>query len=115
MNYEFELPLLNCPCCKLPTLRERGKFELCMVCWWEDDGQDDAQADEVWGGPNGDYSLTKARKNYQHHGHMYDGEDRIRHEENSNAVQQAIDRYVALIRSGECELDPLHLRQLIGE
>ncbi|WP_171099328.1 CPCC family cysteine-rich protein [Ruegeria sp. HKCCD7255] len=29
-----------CPCCRLPTLRERGNYEICMVCWWEDNGQD---------------------------------------------------------------------------
>lgn len=40
-------------------------FETCPVCCWEDDGQDDPHADEVWGGPNGRLSLTQARTNYQ--------------------------------------------------
>jgi hypothetical protein len=31
---------------------------------WEDDGEDDPDADEVLGGPNGDYSLTEARENF---------------------------------------------------
>ena len=31
------------------------------ICTWEDDGQDDDTADEVWGGPNGDFSLTQFR------------------------------------------------------
>jgi len=30
-----------CPCCGHLTLRERGGFELCPECDWEDDGQDD--------------------------------------------------------------------------
>jgi hypothetical protein len=34
------------------------------VCFWEDDGQGDESADEVWGGPNGRLSLTAARTNY---------------------------------------------------
>jgi hypothetical protein len=38
---------------------------MCPVCWWEDDGQDDRDADEVRGGPNGVLSLTQARANYR--------------------------------------------------
>jgi hypothetical protein len=63
--------LENCPCCRLPTLTERASYDICIVCWWEDDGQDDNNADIVFGGPNGSYSLTEARKNYAKHGHMY--------------------------------------------
>lgn len=53
-----------CPCCRFLTLDEQGGFELCPVCYWEDDGQDDHDADRVRGGPNGDLSLTQARKNF---------------------------------------------------
>lgn len=53
---------LPCPCCRNLTLRERGACEVCLVCGWEDDGQDDADADDVRGGPNGDISLTEARR-----------------------------------------------------
>jgi hypothetical protein len=37
---------------------------MCPVCWWEDDGQDDHDADMVRGGPNGSLSLTQARENF---------------------------------------------------
>jgi Cysteine-rich CPCC len=57
------LPLC-CPCCACRTLRERGAFEICEVCFWEDDGQDDYDANVVRGGPNGSLSLTEARANY---------------------------------------------------
>ena len=53
-----------CPCCRHVTLPERGGFNLCPVCSWEDDGQDDEDADVVRGGPNGALSLTAARQNY---------------------------------------------------
>jgi uncharacterized protein YjbI with pentapeptide repeats len=53
-----------CPCCFSLTLSTRGGFEICEVCYWEDDEQDDANADEVRGGPNGTLSLTKARTTY---------------------------------------------------
>src|SRR5262245_55462925 len=56
---------LRCPCCGYKTLGERGKYEICPVCFWEDDGQDEQIADEVWGGPNGALSLTQARANYR--------------------------------------------------
>jgi hypothetical protein len=57
----------RCPCCHHVTLCERGGFEICPVCYWEDDGQDDEDADTVRGGPNGALSLTQARENYLHH------------------------------------------------
>ena len=53
-----------CPCCGHVTLPERGGFDICPVCFWEDDGQDEADADVVRGGPNGMLSLTAARANY---------------------------------------------------
>ncbi|MGE3774322.1 MAG: CPCC family cysteine-rich protein [Gammaproteobacteria bacterium] len=58
----------RCPCCRALTLCGRGGFEICSVCYWEDDGQDDRDADEVRGGPNGTLSLSSARANYQRHG-----------------------------------------------
>lgn len=56
---------LRCPCCGFLTLGERHAWEICPVCFWEDDGQDDPDADQVWGGPNGSLSLTQARENYR--------------------------------------------------
>ena len=41
---------LPCPCCGFVTLPERGADDICPVCFWEDDGQDDHDADEVRGG-----------------------------------------------------------------
>jgi hypothetical protein len=56
--------LVACPCCASLTLPARGQYELCPVCYWEDDGQDDDDADLVRNGPNGPVSLTQARANY---------------------------------------------------
>ncbi len=30
-----------CPCCSFLTLSGRGDYEICPVCFWEDDGSDD--------------------------------------------------------------------------
>jgi Cysteine-rich CPCC len=35
---------------------------LCPVCWWEDDGQEDADADDVRLTVNGFLSLKEARE-----------------------------------------------------
>jgi hypothetical protein len=59
---------LACPCCGFLTLEERGGFELCPVCYWEDDGQGDHDADVVRGGPNGSLSLAQARANFVEYG-----------------------------------------------
>jgi hypothetical protein len=53
-----------CPCCGYLTLDSRGDFDICDVCFWEDDGQDDHDADQVRGGPNGRLSLTQARNDF---------------------------------------------------
>lgn len=55
----------QCPCCHHWTLFEPARYDICPVCFWEDDGQGDADADEVLGGPNGSESLTTARANYR--------------------------------------------------
>jgi hypothetical protein len=53
-----------CPCCHFLTLPSRGGDEICPVCFWHDDGQDDHDANDVRGGPNYSLSLTKARENF---------------------------------------------------
>src|ERR1700739_3771792 len=58
----------RCPCCGFKALYGRGQDEICPVCFWEDDGQDDHDADDVRGGPNGSLSLTDARANFGRHG-----------------------------------------------
>lgn len=57
-----------CPCCRHRTLMERGGFEICPVCFWEDDGQDDHDASIVRGGPNRALSLLQARLNFAQFG-----------------------------------------------
>ena len=55
----------TCPCCGHRTLKQRGGFEICDECGWEDDGQDDHDSDVVRGGPNGWLSLDMARAEYE--------------------------------------------------
>jgi hypothetical protein len=44
----------RCPVCGSKTLHGRGQFELCPVCYWEDDGMDQSNP-----------KLEQARENYQ--------------------------------------------------
>jgi hypothetical protein len=55
--------LIACPCCGHATLSERGGYEICPVCFWEDDGQDNDEADRWRGGPNR-VSLREGRVNF---------------------------------------------------
>ncbi len=58
-----------CPCCENYTLDDGpGHFEICPVCYWEDDNiqRDDP---DYRGGAN-DISLNEARKNYKKIGAM---------------------------------------------
>ncbi|MGK7377628.1 CPCC family cysteine-rich protein [Planococcus sp. 1R117A] len=61
----------KCPCCGYPTLQTRGDFEICLLCDWEDENHDELSTAEVFGGPNGDYSLEEARNNFQKNFTMY--------------------------------------------
>jgi hypothetical protein len=61
-----------CPCCGYPTLPERAGDDICDLCDWQDNGQDDPHAGEVTGGPNNQYSLTQARENFKRSLIMYD-------------------------------------------
>jgi hypothetical protein len=54
----------RCPCCGYKTLEVPGSMGLCPVCWWEDDGQEDADAADVHLTVNGELSLEEARDYY---------------------------------------------------
>lgn len=56
--------LFACPCCGRKTLQEQASFDICRVCWWEDDGQDNIDADKTFGGANYGITLAQARYNY---------------------------------------------------
>jgi hypothetical protein len=58
----------RCPCCCYRTRADPGSYCICPICFWEDDGQDEPEADKVWGGPNGDVSLTQGRQNFIRYG-----------------------------------------------
>jgi hypothetical protein len=58
----------RCPCCGYKTLEAPGALQLCPVCWWEDDGQEDKDASEVRLTVNGQLSLDEARSHFLEYG-----------------------------------------------
>jgi hypothetical protein len=48
-----------CPCCGYRSLSERGQYEICRVCFWEDNGSNDL---DRMNGPN-HMTLREAREN----------------------------------------------------
>ena len=54
---------LQCPCCDYFTLGERGNYEICPICFWEDDGLAIKQLD-VPSAPNSGLTLREARSNF---------------------------------------------------
>lgn len=58
----------TCPCCGHQVFKEYGHFELCPICFWEDD---DIQMADPWyqGGANSP-CLYDAQKNYIKFGAM---------------------------------------------
>lgn len=56
----------RCPCCGHYTLEEAGAYEICPVCFWEDDPVQ-ARDPDMEGGANSS-SLNKSRENYKLYG-----------------------------------------------
>ena len=98
-----------CPCCKYPTLTVREAYEVCPLCRWEDDGQDDPDADEFQeGSPNG-RSLTQARANFTAHLDQFDAENRPKTLADPNPTRQHLLAYVSRVQAGEkLGIDPFH-------
>ena len=57
-----------CPCCGFLTLEEQppGTYEICPVCYWEDDGVQ--FNDPSYSGGANKISLNDAKKNYEDFG-----------------------------------------------
>lgn len=56
------MPMFQCPCCDYFSFKQRGQYDICKVCFWEDDGLDLDRLDQI-SGPN-HLSLREARKNF---------------------------------------------------
>lgn len=67
--------LYDCPCCGYLTLTG-PRIEICPICHWSDDGQDDDTASIVRGGSNQDLSLDDARANVRRYLVKYPSDDR---------------------------------------
>ena len=92
-----------CPCCFMPTLDERRRYEICPICFWEDDGQDSDDADLVRGGPNHDYSLKEARENFEKYNTMYRPSDKeafARENKSMNIKKKMYQAFCKAIKSG---------------
>jgi len=59
-------PAAQCPCCGYVTLPERGEYDICPVCFWEDDGIDDPDFDPSLS-PN-HMTLRQGRQNFLKYG-----------------------------------------------
>lgn len=62
-KFESLNKLLNqCSCCDYFTIKNRKQYEICKVCFWEDDGIDLEKLDK-FSGPN-HQTLREARDNF---------------------------------------------------
>ena len=59
-----EPSLHRCYCCGYKTLEERGGYDICEVCYWEDTGNHD---DEKYSSPN-HMTLNEGKRNYREFG-----------------------------------------------
>lgn len=55
--------MLACPCCQHLTLSQRGAYDICPVCYWQDDPIDEwAPDDPSWA--NGGITTAQGRENF---------------------------------------------------
>ncbi|OKP73899.1 hypothetical protein A3842_21400 [Paenibacillus sp. P3E] len=52
--------LYSCPCCEFKTLPTKGEYDICPVCFWEDDGNRELS---YFSSPN-HMTLAQARENF---------------------------------------------------
>jgi Cysteine-rich CPCC len=60
-------PLAQCDCCDYFTISEGDDYEICPVCFWEQDAFGVLEPDEP-SGANNDLSLSEGRKNFRLYG-----------------------------------------------
>ncbi len=58
--------MTGCPCCGYETLPERNAYEICPVCYWEDDPVQ--RRDISYSGGANAISLVEGQQNYQRYG-----------------------------------------------
>ena len=56
----------RCPCCGYYTLETVGEYEICPVCYWEDDALQ--ESDPTMGGGANELCLLESRENYKSFG-----------------------------------------------
>jgi len=61
---EEDLSLTNCPCCNFRTISNRGEYEICSICFWEDDGSEELERYS----PVNHLSLNQAKINFENIG-----------------------------------------------
>ena len=82
---------VQCRCCLYFTLSAKGSFEICPICFWEDDGLDQQASS---GGPNG-ISLKEARQNFSR----------------CSAMSESVKQYTRLPTQEEIEAQMKHDRE----
>ena len=66
MSETENIEKFKCPCCGYYTLPGAGAYDVCPVCFWEDDPVQEEEPD-LAGGAN-DLSLNESRENYKKYG-----------------------------------------------
>lgn len=64
MNPDSPQRRFRCPCCLYLTLTRRHDYEICEVCFWEDDGTEDPAWELERSGPNHGLTLAEGQANY---------------------------------------------------
>ncbi|KIG19452.1 hypothetical protein DB30_02733 [Enhygromyxa salina] len=92
-----------CPCCGLPTLDERGDYESCVICLWED-GTNEADPRRV--SPPNYIALERARIDVAAHLRAFESARGARLlDAGVDPLVRSIKRFQERLRRGEATVD----------
>ena len=92
-----------CPGCAYPTLPKKWFHEICCICNWQHDGQNDVEANEDLGGPN-EGSLTENRLNIGEFLLKIAKENKTVLQENPKIIFWEIEEHLKALSSFEIDL-----------
>ena len=102
-----------CPCCGQPTLGKRGAYEVCTICWWEDETAAFDDAPDTISAANHGYTLARARENFVDHFDMYDAGKGIGTVANPSPTRKTLLAYLEAVKNGSRTFDARALHGLL--
>jgi len=99
-----ELERFTCPACGYPTLEELGQYDCCVLCLWEEDGNDD-RYDPARISPPNYISLIEARVNIAYMLKEFEAEESVTLDNDPERVTNHIEGFLDQLKAGTAKIN----------